>query len=110
MTTEKLVITEGAEVSKPSITLNLNEKSLHVRGIQNFTLASGKVVTPALNDVEISAIRLKDLQIQLENAPADKKAVLEAKIAAGEACINTIAAAVEDYLQTEFALNNPEEV
>lgn len=110
MTTEKLIITEGIEVKNATVTLNLAEKSFHVRGIQNFTLASGKVVQPAQNDVEISAARVKDLTMMLENASAEKKPILEAKIAAAEACINALAAAVQSYMQTEFDLNNPEEV
>jgi|GEM_PF-3446400 len=109
MTQEKLNIAEGIEVAKATINLNLSDMSLFVRGIQNFTLASGKVVQPAQNDVEVSAIRLKDMIMQLENASAEKKTILEAKIAAAEACINAIASAVQSYMQTEFNLNNPEE-
>ena len=109
MTTDKLIITEGIEAKNVTINLNLTEKSLHVRGIQNFTLASGKVVQPAQNDVEISAARVKDLTMMIENATAEKKPILEAKIAAAEACINAMAAAVQSYMQTEFDLNNPEE-
>ncbi|MBP1593593.1 MAG: hypothetical protein H6Q12_611 [Bacteroidetes bacterium] len=108
MTTEKLIITEGIEAKNVSISLNLNEKALYVRGIQNFTLASGKVVQPALNDTEIGAIRVKDLTMQLENASAEKKPALESKIAAAETCINAVALAVQNYLQTEFVINNPE--
>jgi len=109
MTTEKLIITEGIEANKITISLNLDEKSLYVRGIQNFTLASGKVVQPALNDTEIGAIRIKDLTMQLDNATEEKKAALAAKIVAAEKCINAVAFAVQTYLQAEFLLNNPEE-
>lgn len=109
MTTEKIIITEGIEAKNVSISLNLNEKSLYVRGIQNFTLASGKVVQPALNDTEIGAIRIKDLTMQLENAPAEKKAAIAEKIVAAETCINAVALAVQNYLQSEFEINNPEE-
>lgn len=109
MTTDRLIITDGIEANKITVSLNLDEKTLYVRGIQNFTLASGKVVQPAQNDVEVSAIRLKDMIMQLENAPAEKKTILEAKIAAAEVCINAIASAVQSYMQTEFNLNNPEE-
>lgn len=110
MTTEKIIITEGIEAKNVSISLNLNEKSLYVRGIQNFTLASGKVVQPALNDTEIGAIRIKDLTMQLENATEEKKAALAAKIVGAETCINAVALAVQNYLQAEFIINNPEEV
>lgn len=109
MTTEKIIITEGIEAKNVSISLNLNEKSLYVRGIQNFTLASGKVVQPALNDTEIGAIRIKDLTMQLENATEEKKAALAEKIVAAETCINAVALAVQNYLQAEFIINNPEE-
>jgi len=109
MTTDKLIITEGIEAKNVTINLNLTEKSLHVRGIQNFTLASGKVVQPAQNDVEISAARVKDLNMMLENATAEKKVEIEERIAAAEACINAIAAAAQAYMQSEFARNNPQE-
>lgn len=109
MTTEKLIITDGIEANKITISLNLDEKALYVRGIQNFTLASGKVVQPALNDTEIGAIRIKDLTMQLENATEEKKAALAAKIVGAETCINAVALAVQTYLQSEFEINNPEE-
>ena len=110
MTTDKLIITEGYEVTGVTINTNLGTKDVTIRGLASFTLAGGSTIKPALNDVEVSTIRINDMKLQLENATPERKAVLEAKIAAAEACINAIAAAAQTYAQAEFALNNPQEV
>jgi len=110
MTTDKLIITEGYEVTGVTINTNLGTKDVTIRGVASFTLAGGNTVKPALNDTEVSTIRIKDMQMQLENATPERKVVLEAKIAAAEACINAIAAAAQTYAQAEFALSNPQEV
>jgi len=109
MTTEKLIITAGIEAEKITISLNLDDKSVTVRGINSYVLVDNRTVVPNKNDVEISTIRIKDITMQLENATAERKPALEAKLAAGETCINAIAAAVQSYLQTEFLINNPGE-
>lgn len=110
MTAEKLIITEGYEVTGVTINTNLGTKDVTIRGHASFTLAGGSTIKPAINDVEVSTIRINDMKMQLENATPEGKVVLEAKIAAAEACINAIAAAAQTYAQAEFALNNPQKV